>query len=326
MDEGIHHFTDADVTAHLGWKALIDGLDDAFRRGGESPPRPHYDIRVPGEPNGTLLLMPAWIEGHYIGLKTATVFPGNAARGAPSVNAQYQLFDAMNGRIVAILEGGALTARRTAAASALASRYLSRPQSRRLLVVGTGRLSVNLVEAHAAVRSLDEIVIWGRNTAKAEALAGELVEKGFPARPAVNLEQEVRVADIISCCTLSHEPLVEGKWLAPGTHLDLVGAFTPQMRETDDIALQRGTVFVDTFEGALAEAGEIVQAIERGALQRKDILASLFELARAEHCGRMFDEDITVFKSVGCSLEDLTAAVLCVERSAVGSCHEHTCS
>ncbi|MVA98359.1 ornithine cyclodeaminase family protein [Nitratireductor sp. CAU 1489] len=316
MREDVLNFTDADVAGCLEWGELVDALDDAFKRGAESPPRPHFDIEVPGEPNGNLLLMPAWVAGRHIGLKTVTVFPGNAARNEPSVNAQYLLFSAATGAIVAVFEGGVLTVRRTAAASALASRYLSRADARRLLIVGTGRLSSNLASAHASVRTFEEIVIWGRDAEKARKIAGKLADEGLPARPAGELRAEVEAADIISCCTLARAPIIKGEWLKPGAHLDLVGAFTPQMREADEAALMRSRVFVDTFEGALSESGELVHALNSGALARGDIQASLFELTRGEHSGREGLSDITLFKSVGCSLEDLAAAELCVARSA----------
>lgn len=312
MAEPVRRYSDADVAARLDWAALIDALDLAFKRGGESPPRPHYEIGVPGEANATLLLMPAWTEGHYIGLKTVTVFPGNAARGTASIAAQYQLFSAKNGALIALLDAGELTARRTAAASALASGYLSRKDARRLLIVGTGRLSSNLALAHATVRNFEDIAVWGRSVEKAHSVADRLAALGLPARAAGELEKEARAADLISCCTLSCKPLIRGAWLKPGTHLDLVGAFTPLMAETDDEALQRGTLFVDTFAGACQEAGEIVQAVRRGAIKAGDIKASLFELARNAHKGRDSASQITVFKSVGCSLEDLAAAELCV--------------
>jgi len=315
MRDGVRHYSDAEVAGYLEWPHLIDALESAFRRGAESPPRPHFDIKVPGEPDGTLLLMPAWVEGRHIGLKTVTVFPGNAARSEPSVAAHYLLFSAKTGAIVAMFEGGVLTARRTAAASALASRYLSRPDARCLLVVGTGRLCPNLAAAHATVRDLDEIVIWGRDADKTRRQAADLARDGLPARPAGDLEAEAKAADIISCCTLARDPLIRGEWLKSGAHLDLVGSFTPHMREADEAALLRSRVFVDTVEGALAESGELVQALASGALRREDVQASLFELARGENPGRLGAGEITLFKSVGCSLEDLAAAELCVARS-----------
>jgi len=312
MHDAVQHLSDADVASRLDWPSLLKALANAFRRGGTTTPRPHYNIGVPGEPDATLLLMPAWNEGRSIGLKTVTVFPGNSERGKASINAHYLLFSARNGELKAILEAGELTARRTAAASALASSYLSRKDAKRLLIVGTGRLSAQLAAAHATVRQFDDIAVWGRNASKARIVANILVGQGLPARSSSDLETEARAADLISCCTMSREPLIKGAWLKSGAHLDLVGAFTPQMAETDDEALKRGSLFLDTIEGACQEAGEIVQAINSGAIKPDAILANLFELCRHAHPGRQSDTQITVFKSVGCSLEDLVAAELCV--------------
>ena len=315
MREGVRHYSDAEVAGYLEWPHLIDALESAFRRGAESPPRPHFDIKVPGEPDGTLLLMPAWVEGRHIGLKTVTVFPGNAARSEPSVAAHYLLFSAKTGAIVAMFEGGVLTARRTAAASALASRYLSRPDARCLLVVGTGRLCPNLAAAHATVRDLDEIVIWGRDADKTRRQAADLARDGLPARPAGDLEAEAKAADIISCCTLARDPLIRGEWLKSGAHLDLVGAFKPTMRESDDEAIRRARVYVDTYAGATKEAGDIVLAVKSGALTPDAIRGDLYDLTRGAAKGRQSAEEITFFKSVGTALEDLAAAQLAYSRT-----------
>ncbi len=309
------HFTDSEIIAHLDWQPLIEALREGFRRGAQSPPRPHYAVSVPGGRDATLLLMPAWSEGRHIGLKTVTVFPDNGRLGLPAVGSHYMLMSAKDGRLVATFDGSELTSRRTAAASALASSYLSRPDARRLLVVGTGRLSPNLAAAHASVRPLEVIAIWGRDPSKAEAVVRNLAEQGIKAVVAGDLEQEVRQADIVSCGTLSTEPLVRGAWLRPGAHLDLVGAFTPTMREADDEAISRARVFLDTREGAMTEAGEIVQALASGALRREDIQGDLFDLTRGGNPARATADEITLFKSVGCSLEDLVAAELCFERA-----------
>ncbi|WP_457090351.1 bifunctional Delta(1)-pyrroline-2-carboxylate/Delta(1)-piperideine-2-carboxylate reductase [Microvirga sp. P5_D2] len=312
----MRHFTNSEIIANLDWQPLVDALREGFRRGAHSPPRPHYTVSVPDARDATLLLMPAWSEGRNIGLKTATVFPDNVLLGLPAVTSFYMLMSAKDGRLLATFDGSELTARRTAAASALASSYLSRPDSSRLLIVGTGKLSPNLAAAHSAVRPIKEIAIWGRDRTKAEAVIGQLAEQGIKAIVANDLEQEVRRAHIVSCGTLSTEPLVRGAWLQPGTHLDLVGAFTPTMREADDEALRRARVFLDTRAGAMTEAGEIVQAMASGALQRDDIQGDLFDLARGDIPGRSVLDEITLFKSVGCSLEDLVAAELCFVRSA----------
>lgn len=314
----MRHFTDAEVAAALDWPSLVEALREGFRRGAASPPRPHYTVPVPDERDATLLLMPAWSVGRHIGLKTVTVFPDNGRRGMGAVGSHYLLMDARDGRTVASFDAGELTSRRTAAASAVASSYLSRPESARLLVVGTGNLAPRLAHAHAAVRPITEVEVWGRDVAKAQALAGSLSDAGLPARPVADLEAAVREADIVTCGTLAADPLVHGGWLRPGTHLDLVGAFTPKMREADDDALLASRVFVDTREGTLAEAGELVQAIARGVFDPQAVRGDLAELTRGTAVGRRGPEEITLYKSVGCSLADLVAAELCYERAKAG--------
>lgn len=296
------------VAEALPYGALIDALDDAFRSDAEMPPRTHHTITLPDRADATLLMMPAWQAGRSLGVKIATVFPDNARHGVPSVNATYLLLDPERGVPLATLDGAELTLRRTAAASALASRYLSREDARTLLMVGTGKLAPHLVGAHASVRSLERVLVWGRRRSAAEALADAVT--AVDVEPVDELEAAVSRADIVSCATLSREPLVRGEWLAAGQHLDLVGAFTPAMREADGQALCLADVFVDTYDGALGEAGEIVQSIANGDLARADIRADLGELCRGERRGRTCRDAITLFKSVGCSLEDLVAATL----------------
>ncbi|MBL0928581.1 MAG: ornithine cyclodeaminase family protein [Alphaproteobacteria bacterium] len=312
----MRHFTENDIARSLEWPALIEALRRGFQRETASPPRPHYTIPVPGEADATLLLMPAWTASAFIGIKTVSVFPGNGARGLPAVNAHYLLIDARNGRPVANFDAGELTARRTAAVSALASTYLSRPDARRLLVMGTGRLAPMLAAAHASVRPLDTIAIWGRDPNKAAAVAKKLRDSGLDAVATTDPEADAKRADIVSCATLARAPLVRGAWLKPGSHLDLVGAFTPEMREADDEALTRASVHVDTRAGAMKEAGEIVQAIASGALRAEDIRGDLFDLTGGKVVGRTTPDEITAFKSVGCSLVDLVAAELAFGRLA----------
>src|SRR5258708_10250777 len=212
-----------------------------------------------------------------------------------------------------------LTKRRTACASGLASRYLSRPQSRRLLMIGTGALAPQLIRVHAKVRPIDEVAIWGRRPEQAQVLARELAAslphalgRSLSVRAVTDRKQAVAAADIISCATLSKTPLVEGDWLREGQHLDLVGAYTPEMRESDDRAVGRARVYVDTRAGALKEGGDIVQPLANGTIGEDDIIADLFELARGQQTGRLPDDatSITLFKSVGAALDDLAAAEL----------------
>ncbi|MFT6916216.1 MAG: alanine dehydrogenase [Motiliproteus sp.] len=294
----------------LPWRELINALDKQFEQGCVMPVRHHHQIEVPGEQQATLLLMPAWIEGEYIGVKQVTVFPGNGARNMPAISGNYLLSCGKTGQLLAMMDGAELTARRTPAASVLAARYLARAESKRLLIVGTGKLCPNLVEAYASEFPLQRIAIWGRDLHKAQAAAKQLQQAGFPAVAVEELEEEVGSADIISCCTLSEQPLVLGEWLKPGVHLDLIGGFRPTMRETDDEAIRRSRVFVDTVEGATKEAGDIVIPLQTGALVTEDIQADLFQLCRGERSGRQGFEEITLFKSVGAALEDLAAAIL----------------
>lgn len=300
--------------------ALIDRLEAMFKAGCETPMRHHHAL---GDA-GTLLLMPAWT-GRHVGIKLVTVFPDNARRSLPSVFGQYVLLDGLTGQPRALLDGTMLTKRRTACASGLAARYLAPAGATRLLMIGTGALAPHLVRVHAKVRPIREVAIWGRRPEAAESLARSLGESlpaalGRPieVRALADRRAAIGDADIVSCATLSHEPLVEGDWLHDGQHVDLVGAFTPQMRESDDAAVRRARVYVDTRAGGLKEAGDIVRAIAGGAIGEADVIADLFDLARGVRAGRQAGDTtgITLFKSVGTALEDLAAAELAVETLA----------
>jgi alanine dehydrogenase len=301
----------AHVAARLDRRTLIDALDAAFRKPHRVPERQHYHVEPAqaGGSGGTLLLMPAWDPGGALGIKVVTVFADNSQRGLSAVNASYLLLDATTGQPRAMLDGGELTLRRTAAASALASRHLAAADAQRLLVVGTGKLAPHLMESHLLVRPIREVRIWGRHIDRANFLAASLERPGLSITVTDNLEASTRWADIITCATLSHEPLVLGAWLRPGQHLDLVGAFTRHMREIDDEAIARGALYVDTRAGALNESGEIIGALARGVIDPSAILAEFSDLP-AGSFKRQDDGAITIFKSVGTALEDLVAAKL----------------
>ncbi len=302
----------ADLARVFTFPKLIEALRRGFRRGAVVPARSHHTIEIAGEPAATLLLMPAWeMSGAraFLGVKIVTVHPGNAARGKPSVSGTYLLMDGGSGEPLAIIDGQALTLWRTAAASALAASYLSRDDAARLVMVGAGALAPYLIEAHSSIRPIQDVLVWNRDPARAEQLATAMAGRGWSVRPAGDLEEAVRAADIVSCATLSSEPLVQGAWLSPGVHLDLVGAFTPQMRESDDAAVRRARLYVDTRDGALKEAGDIVQPMQAGLIGRADNVGDHFDLCRGDAPGRRSPEEITLFKSVGTALEDLAAAV-----------------
>ena len=287
------------LAALLPWKPLVAALAEMFREGCEAPPRHRHALPR----DGTLLLMPAW-DSRFSGAKIVHVLP--AAR--PSVQALYLLSDAATGAPLAMLDGGELTDRRTAAASALAASFLARPDSARLLLLGSGKVARALAECHAAHFPLRDIAIWSRELAHAEALARHLVAEGLPARATDT--PDPRDFDIVSAATLATMPLIAGAALDPGTHLDLVGAFRRDMREADAAAIARATLVVDTRAGALAEAGDVIQAIAEGAISEAHIVADLAALCRGAHPGRTRADEITAFKSVGWAGEDLAAARL----------------
>lgn len=302
----------AAVRAALPWDELVDALSAMFREGCEAPLRHRHGMPGSGEAENTLLLMPAWRAGGHTGVKIVHVAPGNAARGAPAVHAAYLLSDAVTGAPLALMDGGELTDRRTAAASLLAAGFLARPESARLLLLGSGKVARALAEGYAARFPLTDIAIWSPTAANADRLARALAEEGLPARAVAR--PDVAEADIVAAATLSAAPLVRGADIRPGTHVDLVGAYRRDMRESDAALLARATVVVDTRAGAMAEAGDIVQAIAEGAITEAAVVAELADLCRGTHPGRRDPQEVTLFKSVGWAGEDLAAAILAYRR------------
>ena len=309
-DLHMRYFDAEDILRLLPYPELIDALELAFRREWDTPDRAQHQVPVPGAESGTLLMMPAWKAGEALGVKIGTVFPDNAKSGLPAVYATYLLLDAASGRPVALMDGSEITLRRTASASALASKYLSRKDSKKLLMVGTGKLAPHMIAAHAIARNIREVAIWGRRPDAAAAVAEQVGGKDFEVRAVEDLEAASRDADIICCATLSKETLVRGAWLRDGQHLDLVGAFTPAMREVDAQAVAGSLLFVDTYAGAMAEAGDITQAIDAGVISESDIVSDLAGLVLQRHPGRTSVHSRTLFKSVGTAIEDLAAAQL----------------
>jgi len=306
-----------DVDRALTFPGLVETLRAAFRAGAIQPVRHHHTVERPDGAASTLLLMPAWTDfgaagtsdGGYVGVKVVTVSPDNNAVGKPAVMGVYLLLDGRTGEPMALIDGQRLTLWRTASASALAADYLARKDASKLLVVGAGALAPFLARAHSAIRPIREIRIWNRTPANAEKVAAQLSGLGLSAEVTDDLDTALGWADIVSSATIATAPLVKGTLLRPGTHVDLVGAFTPAMRESDDDAIRRARVYVDTRAGATKEAGDIVQPLASGLLKPDAIVADLHELARGEKKGRDSAEEITLFKSVGAALEDLAAAV-----------------
>ena len=292
--------------------ALIDALRAMAIAGCTTPARQVHAV-AEGAAAGRLLLMAAWQPGGYLGVKTVTVFAANAARGLPSLHAMYTLFDAATGVPLAQIDGAALTARRTACVSALATSYLARADASRLLVVGAGRVASLVPAAMAAVRPIAHVRVWNHRSDGARRLAHSLCEQGWRAEATDDLCQAVQHADVVSCATLATQPLIRGEWLRPGTHLDLIGSFTPEMREADAQCVARARVFVDQDE-ALAKAGDLLQAMAEHAFARDALQGTLEQLCRGQRNGRADASEITLFKSVGSAWQDLAAAGLVVDR------------
>lgn len=298
----------ARTAASLRFDRLVPALRAAFLAGAEVPLRHRHGLAGPDAAEATLLLMPAWRGRAALGVKIVTVYPENGARGLNAVFSTYLLSDGATGRPLAVIDGNELTARRTAAASALAGCYLARPDAARLLIVGAGHVAAMLADAWASVRPIRAVRVWNHRPAGAAALAARLRARGFDAEPAADLPAAVAEADIVSCATLACAPLIRGAWLRPGTHLDLIGGYRPDMREADDDAIRAALVFIDT-EACLAEAGDLTQPIETGVLAREAVAGTLATLC-AGGPGRSSAGEITLFKSVGSAIEDLAAAEL----------------
>ena len=298
-----------EVQAALPFSRLIPALRDLFIAGCEVPRRHVHELRSGDGEVVTSLLMPAWQPGGHYGVKIVNVAPVNAAHGLPGLHSSYLLHDAATGVPLALIDGNQITSRRTAAASALAASFLARTDARHLLVVGAGRVAALLPAAYREVRPVDRITVWARKPAAAASLAQTWRNAGMSATAAPDLAAAVSDADIVSCATLATTPLVLGRWLRPGSHLDLIGGFTPAMREADDDCFRGASLFVDTDE-ALAKSGDLLEPMSRGVFAANDVRARLDELCRGTHPGRRDPEERTVFKSVGTALEDLAAATL----------------
>lgn len=305
--QDLRFLTNADVAHSLGYPQLIEALRIGLVHECEAPVRGCHELPE----NASLLTMPVWRPGQDIGVKLVTVFPGNGAKNLPAVAALFCLFDGSSGRPLAMLEASELTARRTACTSALAADYLVRRDARRLLVVGSGTLAPHMVRAHCAVREYEDVALWGRQEDKVQALVRQLQDEGYPVHASPDLRGGVAAADCISCVTTSREPIVLGEWLRSGCHLDLVGAFLPSMRETDSEAVRRARIVVDTREGALEEAGDLLIPMGEGVIEEGAIATQLSDLLQGRGA-RRDDSEITLFKSVGHALEDLIAARLLV--------------
>lgn len=285
----------------LNTKDLLEAVREGFVQGATAPPRLHYELGGKNS-DGFLLLMPAW-NTEILATKVVTVFP----RQVPSIAAQYLVFDAQNGSLRAVMDGTTLTPWRTAAVSALASSFLSRPDSRSLLVLGTGAVARCMVRAHSWVRSFDEIFVWGRDPLRLRAFVDDAQSDGFPCHAVADYRSVISDMDIVSSSTAAEDPLIMGADISPGTHVDLVGSFHVTMRESDDDLIQIASKYADTTTGSVNESGDFAIPISQGIMTEDDILGDLLGLADGNAIARKLADEVTVFKSVGTAISDLSA-------------------
>lgn len=303
------------VHALLDYPSTVAALDELYRRGVDL-----VDSKIVSQPNAAggrddLLLLPAWQRGRHVGVKVVNVFSGNAGTDLPTIMGSYILIDGRTGAHLLCIDGTALTLRKTAANSALGARFLARQDARTMVMVGAGALAPHVIAAHVAVRpSITEVAVWNRTPERAESVAAEVAPPGVAVRATVDLEAAVRGADVVSCATAATAPLVKGAWLKSGAHLDLIGAYTHEMRESDDDCVRRARVFLDGRLHALDRCGDISQPLETGVLRAEDIVADLFDLCRGVKRGRETDDEITLFKNAGGGHQDLGCAQLLERR------------
>ena len=305
MENNIPYWDAQAILKKLQYADFIPYLEQFLKGPAEIPERPHYTTH-PGPPSHDLLLMPAW-DQEQLGVKLVTIHPDNPDKGLPAIQGVYLLFSSQTGSPLAIMDAASLTARRTAAASVVAARFLANPEAKHLLIIGTGRLSVELAQAYSAFFPLETIYIWGRNYEKAQSKASILQKMGINTQAVQDLPEAVFQADIISSATSSPTPIIRGEWLQAGQHLDLIGSYRKDQREADDEVIRRCSIYVDTRQG-LQESGDLWLPLQSGLLEAAMIKATLPELCRKEKVGRTSSSAITLFKSVGFAQEDLAAA------------------
>jgi 1-pyrroline-2-carboxylate reductase [NAD(P)H] len=303
-----------DVHRVLEFPLVIEALRATF--GGEASAPPRLMYRLDGDrSHDVFALLPAWSDD-VVGVKAFTYLPENAGEGNEVLHANILLFDRRSGVPLALVEGRSVTFWRTAAMTALAADYLARRDAARLLVCGTGNLSPYLALAHAAIRPIREIGIWGRNREKAARVVEEL--RGARADLHIQVVDDLASAagesDIICCATASREPIILGEWVRPGTHASFIGNHERDARECDTEMVVKSRIYVDSRVNVLNEAGEILIPIEEGRLREADVVGELSELCGGRVAGRASEEEITLFKSVGTALADLAVARLVSQR------------
>lgn len=299
-------FDQAAVAQALPYPTLVDALASGLQQAIESPTRSHFE---PNHDASTVLIMPAWKAQQMMGVKLVSIWPGNSAKGLSAVSGVYVLISCDDGRPLAVLDGTELTQRRTAAAAALAARILARKNSHTLAILGTGSLSAPLALAHTSVMHFQKVLVWGRSLQKAQLVVDSLAAMGVVAHACDDLQGTLASADVVAAATTASAPFIPADWIMPGTHLGLLGAFTPSMAEAEPALMARAALFADSREAISQKGGEVLQAMQQGLIQPSDIQAELAQLAaQPTRAWRACEDAITVFKSVGFASLDLIAA------------------
>jgi len=307
------HFDMKAIQTALPYPLLVDALAQGLQQFAETPARSFFS---PNQDASCVMIMPAWRPHQMMGVKLVSVWPENNAKGESAVSAVYVLISCLDGRPLAVLDGTELTLRRTAAAAALAAKRLARENSETLAVLGTGSLSVPLVQAHTDTMRFKNVLVWGRQFYKAQLVVNQLRELGIEVRAMGDLHKTLAMSDVVAVATTATEPFLKAAWVRPGTHISLVGAFTPQMAEAEPGLISKSQLFADCRASVLEKGGEVFQAIEQGLVLDSDIIADLAELtAQSDRSWRHDAQAITVFKSVGFALLDLIAAELVIKAS-----------
>ena len=307
------YFDTKAIQTALPYQLLVEALAQGLQQFAQTPARSFFS---PNQDASCVMIMPAWRPHQMMGVKLVSVWPENNAKGESAVSAVYVVISCLDGRPLAVLDGTELTLRRTAAAAALAAKRLARENSETLAVLGTGSLSVPLVQAHTDTMRLKNVLVWGRQFHKTQRVVKQLKELGIEVRAMGDLEETLALSDVVAVATTATEPFLKADWVKPGTHISLVGAFTPQMAEAEPVLMARSQLFADCRASVLEKGGEVFQAIKQGLVLDSDIIADLAELtAQSDRNWRHDGQAITVFKSVGFALLDLIAAEVVMKDS-----------
>ncbi len=313
----MHMVSAEEVHRLLDYPSLVEGLKQSHLQDTDEAVDLHLKQPAPSGNENVFLALPAWQRDQAIGIKLVTVFPDNeyTGTGSPSVQGVYALFDGKNGEPRALMDGTALTLRKTAGDSATGASFLAREDAKAMVMVGAGAMAPHLIMAHTAIRpSIEHVQVWNRSPERARAVAADLELPGIEIEATEDLETAVRGADVISCATMATEPLIKGEWLREGAHLDLVGGYQVHMRESDDACVRRSRIYLDSRMFCLGRVGDISQPMDAGVISENDIVGDLYDLSRGGCRGRESAREITFFKNAGGGHLDLGTARFLLER------------